>query len=86
MKKTSSPPAYIECPFCSGVVKPKKGVIKCPECSAVFEWDELRDSVFVNRSDLRLPIEGTVCVRCGLVQDAGRICRHCGASLCKTLQ
>jgi hypothetical protein len=79
-------PGYIECPFCSGVVKPQKGMIKCPECAAVFYLDDSLKGIFVKRSDMRLPIDGTICVQCGLVQNAGnRICKHCSAVLCRTV-
>jgi len=86
-EKKTRQPAYIECPFCSGVVKPASGVIKCPECKAVFRFDDRRECFFVDTREMRLPMDGTLCARCGLVQDAGNsTCRYCNAVLCKTVQ
>jgi len=47
---------YIECPFCSGVLEPKMGKMRCPECRARFEWfsaesprwSEKMESIFVD--------------------------------------
>lgn len=83
----SKQPAWVECPFCSGVVKPKTGMMKCPECGAAFRYVDHPDCMFADTAQMRLPIDGTLCVRCGLIQDAGnRVCAYCGASLCNTLQ
>ncbi len=67
---------YIECPFCSDLLEPKLGKIKCPECHANFEYDDRMESVFVDTSALRLPVHGTVCSQCGLVQ--GEDVQRCG--------
>ena len=78
---------YIECPFCCGVVKTRSGRLKCSECGAVFRYDERMRGVFAEKTDIRLPVKGTLCVRCGLVQDAdNERCRFCRAVLCKTVQ
>ena len=78
---------YIECPFCSGVLEPKIGTMKCPECHAKFQYDDRMESVFVDTKDLRLPVHGTVCTQCGLVQgeDCQR-CVYCGFGLNDTIQ
>jgi DNA-directed RNA polymerase subunit RPC12/RpoP len=58
----------IRCPFCGyqGIeAKPGKSV--CPECDAAFELDDRVECVFVDPDNPRLPIEGIVCTRCGLV-------------------
>lgn len=49
--------------------------MKCPECHAKFEYDDRNESVFADTSDLRLPVHGTVCPQCGLVQ--GEDCQRC---------
>ena len=67
----SKPKRFIECPVCSGVLEPKIGKMKCPECHANFEYDDRMECVFVDTSDLRLPVYGTVCPQCGLVQGEG---------------
>ena len=78
---------YIECPFCSGVLEPKLDKMKCPECHAKFEYDDRMESVFVDTKDLRLPVHGTVCPQCGLVQDEdAQSCLFCGMKLTVTSQ
>ena len=78
---------FIECPFCSGLVEPKPGRQKCPECRAVFVYDEGLQNIFVDTSDVRLPVHGTVCTRCGMVQsEKVRRCGHCGVALVSTTQ
>ena len=69
----------VECPFYSGALEPKTGKMKCPECHTKFHYDDRMESVFVDTSDLRLPVHGTVCSQCGLVQgmDVQR-CLYCG--------
>ena len=73
---------HIECPFCSGVLEPKIGKMKCPECHAKFEYDDRIECVFVDTSDLRLPVHGTVCSMCGLVQgEENQRCVYCDNDL-----
>ena len=64
----SEPYQYIECPFCFTALEAKAGKIKCPGCDAQFTVDDRFECVFTDTSDLRLPVEGTVCSTCGLVQ------------------
>jgi hypothetical protein len=47
-------------PFCSGVLEPKIGTMKCPGCHSRFEYDDRMESVFVDTEDLRLPAHGIV--------------------------
>jgi len=76
---------YIECPFCSGLVKPRPGRQKCPECHTGFVYDEGMERIFVDTSDVRLPIDGTVCTQCGMVQSEKiKRCGHCGAEITGT--
>ena len=61
--------------------------MKCPECHAKFEYDDRMESVFDDTDDLRLPLHGSVCPQCGLVQgeDVQR-CFYCGKGLYGTVQ
>ena len=78
---------FIECPFCSGLLEPKSGKQKCPECRAGFLYDEDGQRIFADTSDLRLPIHGTVCIRCGMVQSEKiRRCGNCGGEIIGTQQ
>jgi len=78
---------YIECPFCNGLVEPKPGRQICPECHAEFIYDEGMERMFVDTNDVRLPIDGTVCTRCGMVQSEKiKRCGHCGVALVSTTQ
>ena len=61
--------------------------MKCPECHAKFEYDDRMESVFVDTENLRLPVHGTVCSMCGLVQGDGvQRCVYCGMNLNVTVQ
>ena len=44
------------------------GKTVCQECRTQFEIDDRGECVFVDPDNLRLPIDGIVCMRCGLVQ------------------
>ena len=78
---------YIECPFCSGLVEAKPGRLTCPECRAGLTCDESLRHIFADTDDMRLPIHGTVCTRCGLVQsEKASRCVHCQADLVGTRQ
>ena len=77
----------VKCPFCSGVLKPILGKMKYPECHAKFEYDDQMESVFVDTDDLRLPVHGTICPQCWLVQGEGvQRCSYCGKRLIGTVQ
>ena len=87
MTSISKRKRYIECPFCSGVLEPKIGKMKCPECHAKFEYDDRMESVFVDAEDLRIPVHGTVCPQCGLVRNEYvQRCLFCGQRLSGTVQ
>lgn len=76
---------FIECPFCSGLVEPKPGRLKCPECHTEMVYDEKLLNIFVDTKDMRLPIHGTVCMHCGMVQsEKVRRCGHCGGEITDT--
>ena len=56
--------------------------MKCPECHAKFRYDDRVESVFVDTDDLRLPVQGTVCPQCGLVQgEKVQRCLYCGLGM-----
>jgi len=87
MTVESKQPLYIECPFCSGLVEPKLGKMKCPECKARFEYDDRLECVFADLDDLRLPVLGTVCSACGLLQsEENAKCAYCGEDLFSAMQ
>ena len=79
---------YLKCPFClSHSVQAKPGKTTCPECSAEFEIDDRLECVFVDTEKLRLPVNGTVCGFCGLVQGGERAnCLFCGIEFKSTIQ
>ena len=78
----------IRCPLCGyqGIeTKPGKSI--CPECSAAFEIDDRREWVFVGPDNLRLPIEGNICMRCSLLQEEEtENCANCEGRLYNRLQ
>jgi hypothetical protein len=79
-------PDNLKCPFClnhSVEAKPEKAT--CPECSAEFEVDDRIECVFADTQKMRLPVNGFVCVVCGLVQsEEVERCGYCGvdSALC----
>ena len=78
-------PEYIQCLFCQGLLEPKTGKQTCPESGTNLEIDDRLECIFVDTNDLMLPINGTVCSKCGLVQgDLVRMCGYCGANLGST--
>ena len=59
----------IRCPFCGYQgIETQPGKTVCPECDTAFEIDDRGECVFVDPDNLRLPIDGTFCPKCGLVQ------------------
>jgi hypothetical protein len=78
----------LKCPFCLNHIEDAKpGKKTCPECSAEFEIDDRLECIFVNTKKVRLPLNGTVCGVCGLVQvDERATCLFCGNNLTLTMQ
>ena len=74
---------YIKCPYCSNnSIKSKSGKASCPDCNADFEIDDRNECIFIDTSNPRLPITGTVCMICGLFQGEGNVnCLYCGARI-----
>jgi hypothetical protein len=70
---------YLKCPFCENrCIKAKPGKTHCPECESEFEIDYRLECIFVNKEKLRLPVKGTVCPLCGLIQsDDVKTCLYC---------
>ena len=78
----------LKCPFClNPVVDSNLGEKICLKCLTEFEVDDRGECVFVNPDKLILPVNGTVCRACGLVQGEGRgRCEYCGAELYVNMQ
>ena len=56
------------CPFCRKTeVGNESGPVICQACKAGFEIDDRGECVFVDTDDLRIPVDGQLCVVCGLV-------------------
>ena len=79
---------YIKCPFCSNHnIKSKSGKTFCTDCSTEFEIDDRGECIFIDTSNPRLPINGNVCMSCGLVQGEEKgNCVYCGARISGGLQ
>ena len=73
----------MKCPFCyNQVLESNSHEKKCLNCHAEFEIDDREECVFANPGNLKLPLNGTVCSVCGLVQGETRdSCVYCGAAL-----
>ena len=71
----------IKCPFCiDSNIKAEPGKSECTVCHAKFEIDDRVECVFVDLDNPRLPVKGTYCSQCGLVQGVYRkYCRYCRA-------
>jgi hypothetical protein len=71
----------MKCPFCLHPISDfNPGEKTCPNCQAEFEIDDRGECVFANPDNLKLPVNGTLCSVCGLVQGEGRdSCGYCGA-------
>lgn len=77
----------IRCPFCGyRGIEVKPGKSDCPGCDAGFEIDDRVECVFVGLENPRLPIEGTISMRCGLIQGDAESCVYCEAELNTKLQ
>ena len=56
---------FLKCPFClSQSVEAKSGKSNCPVCFAEFEIDDRLECIFVDPINLKLPVNGFVCI-CG---------------------
>ena len=78
----------IRCPFCvDGNINAEPGKSECSACHTKFEVDDRAECVFVDLDNPRLPLKGTYCSQCGLVQGGYRkYCRYCGAIVRTKLQ
>jgi hypothetical protein len=88
MTSTSDQQPYIKCPFCeSGHILLKAGSTGCPKCYVKVWLDDRMEYIFVDKSTFRLPIHGTICGSCGLVQrERNDKCWYCGMGLSPTMQ
>jgi hypothetical protein len=71
----------MKCPFClNPIADSNPGEKICLNCHTEFEIDDRGECVFANPDNLKLPVNGTLCSVCGLVQGEGRdSCGYCGA-------
>jgi len=78
----------IRCPFCTeGYIKAESGENVCRACDAKFRIDDRVQYIFVDLNNPRIPIKGTYCRNCGLVQSHYRKrCRYCGTIVRPKLQ
>ena len=59
----------MKCPFCRKTTIPDEpGPVLCPVCMASFHIDERGEYIFVNLDNPRIPLKGTYCPKCGLIQ------------------
>lgn len=74
---------HSECPFCASEnIRSDSGRMKCFDCLAEYEIDEGSECIFANTEDLPLPLKGTVCPYCGLLQGINTDkCRLCGTPI-----
>ena len=78
----------IHCTFCGYQgIEAKPGKTICPECAAAFEIDDRGECIFVDPGTPRLPIEGIICPKCGLVQgEESERCVYCGSAMNSKIQ
>ena len=78
----------MKCPFCLNKnIEPKPGKTACPDCHTEFEIDDRLECVYADTINLRLPVNGSVCMSCGLVQySIAETCVSCGIKLNSSLQ
>ena len=79
---------FLKCPFClSQSVEAKSGKSNCPVCFAEFEIDDRLDCIFIGPINLKLQVNGFVCISCGFVQGCeNRKCAFCGVELGTAVQ
>jgi hypothetical protein len=78
----------LKCPFClTGCLEAEPGFKNCRDCNATFEIDDRGECIFGDTENMKLPAIGTICGRCGLIQDVDvRNCLYCGFEINTTLQ
>ena len=88
MLKTKMESPTIKCPFCRVFdVADEPGKAYCPECKAGFVIDDRVECIFVDLDTPRLPLKGTFCKQCGLIQGGYmRNCPFCGGSMDSQVQ
>lgn len=72
-----------KCPFCASEnLRNESGKIRCLDCLAEYEFDDKSECIFASTDDLRLPLKGTVCPHCGLLQGMDNDkCLLCGTPI-----
>ena len=73
----------ISCPFCGCPDIPAEpGKAFCHKCFTHFFIDDRVECIFADTNDLKLPLSGTVCPVCGLIQgEESEECVYCHARL-----
>ncbi len=73
----------LKCPFCGHrAIDNDQSKTICPVCSTKFKIDDRSECIFVDVNNPKLPIRGTICNVCGLVQaEASKACVNCGEKL-----
>ena len=74
---------HILCPFCGyEEIEAKPGKAHCPKCHTSFYIDDRVECLFGDTADLKLPLSGTICPVCGLIQgEESEHCVYCDAKL-----
>ena len=74
---------YISCPFCGYEnIEAKPDKAHCPKCHTSFYIDDRVKCVFGDTNALKLPLAGTICPVCGLIQgEESEHCVYCNAEL-----
>ena len=74
---------HILCPFCgSSGIEAKPGKAHCPKCYTSFYIDDRVECIFGDPTALKLPLSGTICPACGLIQgEESDHCVYCNSEL-----
>jgi hypothetical protein len=63
-------------------IEARPGKAHCPKCHTNFFIDDRVECVFGETADLKLPLAGTICPVCGLIQgEESDQCIYCNAKL-----
>jgi uncharacterized Zn-finger protein len=68
------------CPFCrEAQIGDISGSSTCPVCKTGYDIDDRGECIFVDAERPRIPVDGLVCMECGLVQEGKwDSCVYCG--------
>ena len=73
------------CPICRETeIGFQTGPTVCTACKAGFEIDDRGECIFADAERLRIPVDGLLCMACGLVQEGKwEYCVYCRTILSK---